>query len=88
MPSPVGPLLRSMQAQPHRENSLSRHGALQACSMRGEYDLYQSKYDAEGEHLEFKRHCCPNADCEADTIASPGTIGVGAPNISAANGVA
>jgi uncharacterized protein (UPF0179 family) len=62
--------------------------ALQACSMRGEYDLYQSKYDAEGEHLEFKRHCCPNADCEADTIASPGTIGVDAPNISAANGVA
>jgi phage gp45-like len=61
---------------------------LQACSMRGEYDLYQPKYDAEGEHLEFKRHCWPNADCEADTIASPGTIGVDAPNISAANGVA
>lgn len=39
--------------------------------MRGEYDLYQSKYDAEGEHLEFKRHCRPNADCEADTSVRP-----------------
>jgi hypothetical protein len=28
--------------------------------MRGEYDLYQSKYDAQGEHLKFKRHCCPD----------------------------
>jgi hypothetical protein len=43
--------------------------------MRGEYDLHQSKYDAEGEHLEFKHHCCHHADCEEDTIASPGTIG-------------
>src|SRR6266478_5429473 len=31
--------------------------ALQACSMRGQYDLYQPKDDAEGEHLEFKCHC-------------------------------
>src|SRR5262245_59237468 len=38
--------------------------ALQACSVRGEYDLYQSKDDAEGEHLEFKCHCYPDADCE------------------------
>src|SRR5262245_35351259 len=44
--------------------------------MGGEYDLYQSEDDAEGEHLEFKCHCCPDADCEADTIASPGTNGV------------
>jgi hypothetical protein len=45
--------------------------------MRGEYDLYQSKYDAEREHLKFKRHCCPDADCEVDTIALPGISGVG-----------
>src|SRR5262245_39057128 len=30
--------------------------ALQACSMRGQYDLYQPEDDAEGEHLEFKCH--------------------------------
>ena len=47
--------------------------------MRGEYDLYQSKYDAEGEHFEFKRHCCPDADCDADTIALPGLSGSDAP---------
>src|SRR5215472_8273877 len=36
--------------------------ALQACSMRGQYDLYQPEDDAEGEHLEFKCHCCPTVD--------------------------
>ena len=52
--------------------------------MRGEYDLYQPKDDAEGEHLEFKCHCCPDADCETDTIASRGTSGIDVSNISGA----
>src|SRR5262245_51673171 len=40
--------------------------------MRGQYNLHQPKDDTEGEHLEFKCHCCPNADCKAaDIIASP-----------------
>jgi hypothetical protein len=34
--------------------------ALQACSMRSQYDVYQPKDDAEGEHLEFKCHCFPD----------------------------
>src|SRR5262249_30682103 len=54
--------------------------ALHACSMRGEHDLYQSKDDAESKYPEFKCHCCPHADCEADTIALPGTNGVDAPH--------
>src|SRR5262249_61918584 len=45
--------------------------ALQARAMRGEYDLYQSKDDAESEHSEFKCHCNPDADCAGghDSIA-------------------
>ena len=30
--------------------------------MRGQYDLYKPEDDAEGEHLEFKCHCCPVID--------------------------
>src|SRR5215831_19180336 len=44
--------------------------ALQACSMRGQYDLYQPEDDAEGEHLEFKCHCCPVIDLRRNSSAS------------------
>jgi hypothetical protein len=55
--------------------------------MGGQYNLYQPKDDAEGDHLEFKCHCRPNAGCEVTvTIASPEVNGVDAPEHSAQDG--
>src|SRR5262249_60336416 len=64
VPPPFGPARHSSQLRGRLVPGTCRPhiAALQACSMRGHYDLYQPEDDAEGEHLELKCHCCPVID--------------------------